>query len=152
MNQPSSKLIRSIIAVILALGCQWAYASEHIACRDLDYFYRLHTADELRDIAASCHSKAIAVLYYNRAHHNDLLIEAETLSKLISGNRDFKPQSLVTYRVYIELIEQFAPIWFSDLALRAQFLNSEYSKYTEIMELNLRGYHNLANRLEQQAR
>jgi hypothetical protein len=88
-------------------------------------------------------------LFYNRAYHSDLLEEGKTLSNLISYfGQDIK-RHFEAYRLYIALIEQFAPYWYPDATERAAFLNTEYDRRGEVVELRLHGYDRLADLKEQ---
>ena len=141
------KLLKLIM--LLALGAsESAFAQEHAACNSLTYAYEDHAPDELRMIAASCDSKPVANLYYNRAHHSELVSEAAILAGLIAYSDDANRLHLDAYRLYMALIEQMAPVWFSDPVARVNFLNHEYDRRNEIAHLRLRGYDRMADRLE----
>ena len=47
-------------------------ASEHPACRDIDFAYRGSTPGTLSEIARSCATRQMAELYHNRARHAEL--------------------------------------------------------------------------------
>jgi hypothetical protein len=129
---------------------QTADVAEHEACSNLEYAYHSHTSQQLRAIAATCHSEPISRLYYNRAYHEDLLQEGETLSQIVAlFSRDMR-RHIEAYRVYIALIEAFAPSWYADADSRAVFLNKEYDRRGEVTELRLHGYDRLADVKERQ--
>jgi hypothetical protein len=125
-----------------------AQADEHPACRDLDFPYASLSSGELRVIARSCAKEEIASLYYRRARHAELLDEGEVLSGLIPYSRREQSSHFDTYRIYIAFLEAFAAVWYPDAGARAAFLNKEYDRLGEVAELRLRGYDNLADRLE----
>jgi hypothetical protein len=127
-----------------------ACAQEYPGCQEPDYDYTGHSASELRAIAASCKWSAMRQLYYRRAYHADLVVESRILSGLIPySHRDVDVQ-FEAYRIYMGLIEALAPVWFPDPAERIAFLNGEYGRRSEVAELRLRGYDQLADRLERQ--
>jgi hypothetical protein len=123
---------------------------EHEACSNLQYLYNTHTSKQLRAIAATCQSESMSRLYYNRAYHADLLQEGETLSQIVAlFSRDMR-RHIEAYRVYIALIEAFAPSWYADAGARVAFLNKEYDQRGEVTELRLHGYDRLADVKEKQ--
>ena len=124
------------------------HAQEHPACGDLDYRYEALASHELRSIAASCQSKSVANLYYNRAHHADLVNEAATLAGLIAHSNARSSTQFETYRLYMAVVEQMATIWYADVGERADFLNREYDQRGEIARRRLRGYDHIADYLE----
>jgi len=125
-----------------------AHAQEHPACGDLDYRYEALASHELRSIAASCQSESVTNLYYNRAHHADLVNEARTLAGLISHSNARSSTRFETYQLYMTLVEQMAPTWYADVEERADFLNREYDQRGEIARRRLRGYDHIADYLE----
>ena len=140
--------------VILLLGALlWgnqANAKEHEACLDLNYDYQSQTAKQLRTIAATCQSPRISRLYYNRAYHVDLLKEGETMSQIDALYSRGLTHYIESYRIYIALIEAFAPRWYPDAEARAAFLNQEYDHRGEVAVLRLHGYDRLADVKEKQ--
>ncbi len=77
------KLVKLLMLLALTAS-KFVHAQEHPACSNLEYHYEDHASEQLRTIAAFCNSTSIAYLYYNRAHHTDLILEATMLSGLIS--------------------------------------------------------------------
>jgi hypothetical protein len=140
--------------VILLLGALFwgnqVNAQEHEACVDLNYDYQSQTAKQLRAIAATCQSDRISHLYYNRAYHVDLLKEGETMSHIDALYSRGLIHYIESYRIYIALIEAFAPNWYPDVEARAAFLNQEYDHRGEVAELRLHGYDRLADVKEKQ--
>ena len=140
--------------VIFLLGALFlgnhVHAQEHEACLNLHYDYQNHTAKQLRTIAATCQSEGIAHLYYNRAYHVDLLKEGETLSQIDALYSRDLTRYIESYRLYIALIEAFAPSWYSSPDARAAFLNREYDQRGEVAELRLHGYDRIADVKEKQ--
>ena len=124
------------------------HADEHSACSDLDDEYQSHTPEELRFIAASCNSKPVANLYYNRAYHTDPVSEARIYARLIAYTDNSSNIRLEANRIYMALLEQMAPIWYQDSSTRVAFLNKEYDRHVEIATLRLQGYDRIADRLE----
>ncbi len=92
----------------------------------------------------------MAQLYYHRAYHADLLAEGNALADLIPYTQGEGSYHFQSYRMYMALIEAFAPNWYSDPVERVGFLNAEYERRAEIAELRLRGYDRRADRLERQ--
>jgi hypothetical protein len=140
------KLLMLMLLLLLASG--GVYAQEHLGCKDFEYRYEAHSSEELREIAASCKSKSIANLYYNRAYHVDLVLEASVFNGLVVYSGDSSRVRIDSYRLYIALLEQMAPIWFPDISARVAFLNHEYDRRGEIARLRLRGYDRVADQLE----
>jgi len=123
-------------------------AQEHPACSNPAYHLEAHTPADLRDIAASCQSKSIATLFYNRAYHADMVQEAATLAGLIAYSDDRGKEQFDAYRLYMALLENMTPIWYPDSEARVAFLNREYDRRGEIARLRLRGYDHVADHLE----
>lgn len=67
---------------------------------------------------------------------------------MTTWSRDGNNPDLETYQIYIGLIEAFAATLYPDPVERLNFLTQEYSRQIEIAELRLRGYDNLADRME----
>lgn len=137
---------------LFLLGTAPLCAEEHPACKDMDYRFERHTAAELRQIAASCASEALSTLYSYRAEHAEMVAESELFASMTSFSRTGGGHSAESYRIYIGLIESFAPLYYPEPSKRIAFLNSEYERVSEIAELRLMGYDNLADRLERQLR
>jgi hypothetical protein len=146
-------VVRNFVAGLIAvlIGVAVAYGTQHPACRDIDYPYSQHTPVQLRDIAASCRSEAVAQLYYHRAYHAELLAEGDALSGRIPHRQQQAANYLNAYRLYIALIEAFAARRMPNPLDRVRFLNAEYERHAEVVELRLHGYDKLADRLEKQA-
>lgn len=140
-----------VLALAMLVVNGVVHAAEHPACHDLDAPYVRHSSSQLRAIAASCRSGAIANLYYHRAYHADLLVEGETLAGLITYAKRDSAHHFDAYRSYVVMIEALAPIWYPDRLERAVFLNAEYERCAEVAELRLHGYDMVADRLERQA-
>ena len=86
-----------------------------------------------------------------RAHISpELLKEGEVLADLIVHQNDSVQHHLTSYRMYIAMVEEFAPSWFPDLLQRAEFLNNIYEKRGEVVELRLHGYDKTADILERE--
>ena len=141
------KLVKLLMLLTLAAS-RTVLAQEHHACSDLIYHFDSHASEELRTIAASCKSKPIANLYYNRAYHAELVAEATSLAGLITYSDNSSRVRFMAYRLYMALLEQMAPIWYPDSAARVAFLNHEYDRRVEIAGLRLRGYDQVADHLE----
>jgi hypothetical protein len=137
---------------LFLLGAAPLCAEEHPACQNLDYRFERHSAPELRQIAASCTSAPLATLYSYRAEHLEMVEESEMFASMLSYSRTGDAHSAESYRIYIGLIESFAPLYYPEPAQRVAFLNSEYERVSEIAELRLMGYDNLADRLERELR
>jgi hypothetical protein len=116
----------------------------------MDYQFEKHSPQELRRIAASCRSALVSTLYSQRAEHADLVEEHKLLSNMAIQSRGGTNPDLETYRIYIGLIEAFAANLYPDPVERLYFLTEEYSRQIEIAELRLRGYDNLADRMERE--
>lgn len=141
------KLVKCLILLVLpATG--GVYAQEHPGCSDFEYRYEAHSSEELRRIAASCKSKSIANLYYNRAYHADLILEASVFNSLVVYSNSSNKVRLESYSLYMALLEHMAPIWYPNTSARVAFLNHEYVRRGEIARLRLRGYERAADQLE----
>jgi hypothetical protein len=140
----------SLLFGALLLGGSPLQAEEHAACWDMDYQFEKHSPQELRRIAASCRSALVSTLYSQRAEHADLVEEHKLLSNMAIQSRGGTNPDLETYRIYIGLIEAFAANLYPDPVERLYFLTEEYSRQIEIAELRLRGYDNLADRMERE--
>ena len=128
-----------ISAALLVTAALWRNSGEPVACRDLDFDYSRLSVSELTTIAASCQDDAVARLYYNRAYYADLL---ETAA---SGEFDPRLSALAhAHRLYMGMIEAFAPRWYPDEKARVAFLNTQYEEMATVAELKLRQYNRLA--------
>ena len=123
-------------------------ANENPACENHGKSFTNHSAQELRTIASSCQDKEVARLFYNRAYHKDLLLEGIALSSIIQINSESSNHLLTAYRMYIAMIEEFAPLYYTDIQQRINFLNTIYERRSEVVELRLHGYDKLADALE----
>lgn len=123
-------------------------ANENPACGNNSISFTNHNANELRIIAASCQDKEVARLFYNRAYHKDLLLEGKALSSIIQLNAEPSHYLLTAYRMYIAMLEEFAPLYYPDIQQRVKFLNMIYERRSEVVELRLHGYDKLADALE----
>jgi len=155
MNNYVKHVCKTLISGIAMLSMGWSAAifgadTEHLACHNVDYAYQQHTPKQLRAIAATCGSEALTRLYYNRAYHLELLQEGATLSQIIASFSSDVSHHIEAYRMYIALIEAFAPAWYADADARVAFLNREYDHRGEVTELRLHGYDHLADVKEKQ--
>ncbi len=50
------------------------------------------------------------------------------------------------------MLEALAPLWFPDADARIEFLRNEYDHRGEVVELRLRGFDRIADRLERNRR
>lgn len=138
---------KTAFIVILMFGLS-ALAEAGQNCSDITVPYEQFSSDELASIALACESEAVKQLFYNRAHHQELINESHQYSRLIPYSNRSSGQHLYSYRFYIAMIEAMAPVWYPDAEARIRFLNTEYEYYNEIVELRLQGYDNLADQLE----
>lgn len=109
-------------------------------------------AELLRQAAKSCDSQSLAMLYYNRAYHADLLEHYRSVMRLDSYRGQEDAKNYHAYRIFIGLSEALAQ---SRAASEGQteavaWLNSVYERAGEIAELRLKGYDNLADRMDRQ--
>ena len=123
-------------------------ATEHPACSNFSSSHIEKTSSELRSIAATCQNEHVAQLFYNRAYHKDLLLEGNALSGIILHNSESYEYQLSAYRLFIALVEEIAPLYYPNVDHRISFLNQVYERRSEVVELRLRGYDKLADRLE----
>lgn len=138
--------------LLCCVGTASVTANEHPACRDLDMRYEMFSPEKLRDIAESCTDKKLRTLFYHRAYHADLIEESQAYAGLETFRKNTIKESITSYAMYIALVEALSSSWFPDLMKRAAFLNNQYETHTEIAELRLHGYDNLAERLINQTR
>ena len=143
--------IAVLFAVTMLAAAPATWAQEHAACGEPARSAAVRDSTQLRKMAAACDNPAISALYYNRAAHLELLAEAHVMSGLIAFRPSSSNSSLLSYRIYIAMIEALAPVWFPRVEERIAFLNAEYERRSEIARLRLRGYDPLANRLERQS-
>ena len=139
-------LIRALVISILIFP-GYLLASEDPACSTPDATFLETGATKLRHIAASCTDPGVSRLFYNRAYNKDLLAEGNILSGLETLN-DQSGYLITSYRLYIALVEELAPLYYPDMKQRVAFLNKVYERRGEVMELRIRGYDKLADALE----
>ena len=137
---------RCILAFALSV-----FATEFVAadnsCRDIGTQYLQQAVETVRALAEHCDNPELADLYYKRAYHLEL-IERNYASQagIYAYHRGYPPIS--EYRLYIAMLESLAPVWFPEVKARADFLRSEYDHRGEVVELRLRGFDRIADRLE----
>ena len=142
-----------LYACLLGLCANAVWANEHPACYKIHYTYQNHSIDEIRSIAASCKWPPMANLYHNRAYNIELQNKAQAISGLIQYDPSYNQNNhYLSYKLYIQMVEQFSSIWYPDPEQRVNFLLSEYDRINEITELRIKGLDFHADRLEQQAR
>ena len=129
----------SLIAGLILIFSNAAIANENPACRDQQSHYINSSASELRSIAVSCEDKNMARLFYNRAYHKYLLAQGKALSGIILHNTESTDYQLTAYRLYIAMVEELAPLYYSDAQERIEFLNTVYERGSEVVELRLKG-------------
>lgn len=143
--------IKLSLLFLVLIAISVTQANDHTACGDPAYPHALQSSDQLRVIAAACSDPAVSELFFNRAHHADLVADAEALARRHPLRQGNARERFHTYQAYVTFIEALAPVWFPDATERARFLNSEYRRHGEIAELRLNGHHRLADRIEQGA-
>ncbi len=143
------------LAALLMMNLGWpAMGGEHPACLDASVSAQSYRLDELQRIAGSCREPEIAELYYNRAHHRQLLDKYDRFERslLHYGDQDHRAY-IESYRIHIGLAEAFARV---SLQLRdlptVRRLNRLYDEIGEIAEMRFRGYDLIADRLERKHR
>jgi hypothetical protein len=122
-------------------------ADERSACSDPGYDWYRHSPLELRRIASQCNTRLYSELNYHRAYYLDLLRESEAVSGVISWSDNGSAASATAHKLYMQLVEQLAPLYYTSDEELAAWLVSEYEIRNEIAELWLRGYGVLAERL-----
>lgn len=141
---------RWIVAILMGAVTSVVTAQEHPACKDLVFIDLYGSTDELLLIANSCRAPAVSELYFNRAHHRQMLKEFEHFERSLMqlGERD-NLAYIESYRIHIGLAEAFAAARLSlqDETVVRQ-LNRLYEESTEIAEMRFRGYDLIADRLE----
>ena len=111
------------------------WSDEHVACRDLDYDYSIHSVTQLGVIASSCRNEGVTSLYYNRAYFADLFETREV--GFFEPNLSYLSNS---HRLYMGMIEAFAPQWYPNEKERIAFLNEQYELASSVAEIKLRHY------------
>lgn len=141
-----------LVLLALMLGPRNALATEYEGCVSPDYDWRMHTPQQLREIARSCEWEELSDLNYHRAYHAELVAENSILASLHNYADKSTASVLHAYRVYVALIEEIAAVRYTNLRERIRFLNEEYQFSSELAELRLRGYDALADNLERAIR
>lgn len=123
-------------------------ASELPACFSYSYSIELNDADELRSVAATCPIDSLSNLYANRAYHQELVIMNVPHQGVQRLGSDDLGRALDSYRLYIALIEVFAPRVNADIAATVAAMNRGYEHAAEVFELRFLGYGQRANWIE----
>ena len=131
----------ALLITVIALASALWQNHEPAACRNLDFDYTHLSVSELTEVAAACDDEAMAKLYYNRAYYADLL--ASDASTGFDSRLSYLTQS---HRLYMGMVEAFAPHWYPDKNARLAFLNGQYEQMAAIAELKLRQIKRLADR------
>ena len=139
-----------VLGLALCLGVAEQVAASGL-CLDIGVRYLTLPAAEVRHMAKRCDDAKLADLYYKRAYHLDLLRRNSSPHTEIIQIQGQSP-SIPEYRLYIAMLEALAPHWFPDADARADFLRSEYDHRGEVVELRLRGFDRIADRLERNRR
>lgn len=141
---------RTALAVVfLFSACGNAAAVEHGACIDTGYHWQQHDPDELRRIAGQCSKPLFSDLNYHRAYYLDLAKESEKLAGLVSWSYSESSANSRAHILYMQMVEQLAPHYYSSDEALAAWLVSEYEFRNEVAELWLHGYGNIAERLSE---
>lgn len=122
-----------------------ALSEEHPACT---FPFTLHdnaSIDELHKFASTCSSNEVADLFFNRAYHQELMVNFQTLSSLESYTQTNDQMHFQAQRIFIGLAEAFASkAWLKGNPNAIKDLNKSYDKAIEVSELLLRGNEILA--------
>lgn len=124
-------------------------ASEHPACRDIDFAYRGSTPDTLREIARSCAASHMAELYHNRARRAELMEDHAVMSRLEQTGRSPGGWTTGEGALFIGLVETLSAHYGLSPVQRAAVINAAFDHTNEIVELWLRGYDLQARRLRE---
>ena len=139
-----------LLCLAFCLNCTRLQGAEpHPACNDTTYDWLMHSAAELRRLAAGCRSPRFSELNFHRAYFRDLVTEGNATASLIDYAPSESRANFGAYVVHMLLMEQLARHYYPTTAGQLLFLNSEYEINNEIAELWLRGYNNLALRLSE---
>jgi hypothetical protein len=136
------------VCLVLGLGAGIASAAEDPACR-APFSSPDQSPSELRAVATSCDDRDVALLFYGRAYHTEVL---EELRKM-GGLTTYRPtDDLARYhqsRIYAGLIEAFAErAWVGgETAPVVRALNDAYDLSITTVEYTLKGYNALISRI-----
>lgn len=124
-------------------------ASEHPACRDIDFAYRGSTPGTLSEIARSCATRQMAELYHNRARHAELMEDHAAMSRLDQAGRSQDEWTPGEEALFIGLVETLSAHYGLSPLQRATVINAAFDHSNEIVELRLQGYDLQARRLRE---
>ncbi len=143
------------LVALLMMNLVWpVMGEEHPACLEVSASSESYRLDELRRIARSCREPEVAELYFNRAHHQQMLAKYDRFERslLHYGDRDNRAY-IESYRIHIGLAEAFASVSLRQRDLQAvRRLNRLYDEIGEIAEMRFKGYDLIADRLERKQR
>jgi len=143
------------LVALLMMNLGWpVMGEEHPACLEVSASTGAYPLEELQRIARSCREPAIAELYFNRAHHQQLLEKYDRFERslLHYGDQDHRAY-IESYRIHIGLAEAFASVNLRQRDLHTvQRLNRLYDEIGEIAEMRFKGYDLIADRLERKHR
>lgn len=137
---------QSILALALSIFVTDLVAADN-SCRDIGIQYLQQPVKSVRALAEHCDSPKLADLYYKRAYHLELLERNYASQEGIYRYHGGYPP-ISEYRLYIAMLESLAPVWFPEIKARVDFLRREYDHRGEVVELRLRGFDRIADRLE----
>ena len=146
---------RGLVAfILLGVGSGVFAADQHPACLALHETEQRYTTDELLAIGRSCRDAEVAELFYNRAHHRQLLEKYQRFERSLIHYGDREHRAYIeSYRIHIGLAEAFSQSAQAlDSKLTLQRLNRIYEESGEIAEMRFRGYDLIADRLERKLR
>ncbi len=135
-----------VLALVLSIFVTDLVVADN-PCRDIGMQYLQQPVETVRALAEHCDNPKLTELYYKRAYHLELLERNYApQAGIYMYRRGYPPIS--EYRLYIALLESLASIWLPEVNARVDFLRSEYDHRGEVVELRLRGFDRIADRLE----
>ena len=99
------------------------------------------SAEELREIAASCNDASTAMLFYNRAYHAIVMRKLRRISRLETRGGDEDEVRYEQGRIFTALAEELARIaWRPGEQDLIDDLNAAYDHSIETLEYTIKGY------------
>ncbi|MEA3274991.1 MAG: hypothetical protein U9Q81_06825 [Pseudomonadota bacterium] len=117
------------------------HAQQHQACDSPFFSFDDPSPAALREIAASCEHRPVAMLFYNRAYHKEVLGDLRLLTGLHTYGTSEDQIRYEQSRIFIALAEELARrAWESGSCSGIASLNAAYDQAIETVEYTIKGY------------
>ena len=139
------------ICLVVSLGCGTAVAAGEPACQKPFQPLDDPSTAALREVAPFCSDPEVALLFYNRAYHREVLADLQLLQRLETYRTSEDRARYEQSRIYAGLIEAFAQrAWDAGHPGAIDALNGAYDVSITTVEYAIKGYTLLIGRIGEQ--